>query len=405
MSETLVYLLDDDTEIVNLLSEMVELVGLNTQHFTHASHFFEQFTEFESGSVLVLDLKMPDMDGIEVMRRLSKIPNPPAIILFSGTDVGVLHSAEKLARAHNLDIIASLSKPLQLNKLPQILKQYALDKRINRNEVSKLSCEYFTPDELQEAIDNNELVLHYQPQIDISSETIMGIEALVRWQHPKHGLIYPDQFIHLIEQYGLMGDLTQWLINSIVQQDKQWRKHNLKLVISANISASNITSLILPEQIAGLLADNELDPNRLVLEVTESALMGELVTSLDILTRLRLKGIGLSIDDFGTGYSSLSQLHRIPFSELKIDRSFVLRMLDDNEARAIVKTCILLGHELNMRVVAEGVETQTHFEQLQYLGCDVAQGYFFSRAVAGNEIVNMINKQYADSKPSLKSSA
>ncbi|MCP4040522.1 MAG: EAL domain-containing protein, partial [Gammaproteobacteria bacterium] len=164
-----------------------------------------------------------------------------------------------------------------------------------------------------------------------------------------------------------------------VQQEQQWQSAGIELPVAVNISAGDITSLTLPEQLAELLEDNKLDPKRLTLEVTEGVLMGELVTSLDILTRLRLKGIRLSIDDFGTGYSSLSQLHRVPFSELKIDRGFVAHMTKDDEARAIVKTCNQLGQELNMRVVAEGVEDQLSWDLLADLGCDLAQGYFIAR--------------------------
>ncbi|MFK5893488.1 MAG: EAL domain-containing protein, partial [Pseudomonadota bacterium] len=185
----------------------------------------------------------------------------------------------------------------------------------------------------------------------------------------------------------LMSELTHWVISNVVQQERQWQKNDLEICVSANISANDITSLTLPEQLVQLLSDNELDPTRLTLEVTESALMGELVTSLDILTRLRLKGTGLSIDDFGTGYSSLSQLHRVPFTELKIDQSFVFNITEDPEARAIVKTCIMLGHELNMLVVAEGVEDQETWDILTQLGCDIAQGYFIARPMPADKLL------------------
>ncbi|NOR51168.1 MAG: EAL domain-containing protein, partial [Gammaproteobacteria bacterium] len=220
---------------------------------------------------------------------------------------------------------------------------------------------------------------------------IIGLEALVRWQHKEHGVIYPDHFIPLAEQHGLIGHLTHWVIGKVVQQERQWQEAGIFVTVSVNISAQDITSLTLPEQLAELLADNLLDPTRLILEVTESALMGKLVTSLDILTRLRLKGVGLSIDDFGTGYSSLSQLHRVPFTELKIDRSFVSNMVEDADARAIVKTCIILGHELKMYVVAEGVETKEQFELLKQLKCDMAQGIFFSKAVSAEKITEMFS--------------
>jgi len=184
-----------------------------------------------------------------------------------------------------------------------------------------------------------------------------------------------------------MGELTHWVIDRTVKQEQLWQDAGLTATVSVNISALDVTGLMLPEQLEELLKDNRLAPARLALEITESALMGELVTSLDILTRLRLKGIRLSIDDFGTGYSSLSLLHKVPFTELKIDRSFVSNMHEDSGARAIVKTCILLGHELHMRVVAEGVENEEHLELLKKMGCDLAQGYFIARPMPGSELM------------------
>ncbi len=387
MTQTTVYLIDDESELVELLSDAVELAGLNARGYTRASRFFEQTTLFEPDSILVLDLHMPEMDGIEVMRRLARMDDPPALILISGHDAGVLHAAEKLGRAHNLEILASLGKPVSINRFQQLLARHNPGIAGQGGNGPRAADQALAPAELHKAIRNDHLTLHYQPQLDIATGRLTGVEALVRWQHPERGLIFPDQFIPLAERNNLMGALTHWVIDGAVQQEQQWRKNGLAVSVAANISAADITSLTLPEQLGDLLAGNKLDPSRLTLEVTESALMGELVTSLDILTRLRLKGFGLSIDDFGTGYSSLSQLHRVPFTELKIDRSFVSNIADDTEARAIVKTCILLGHELNMRVVAEGVETEDHLKLLKALGCDVAQGYFFSKPLPSNKLL------------------
>lgn len=389
-SQGIVYLIDDEPELVDLLSDVVELNGLKAQGYTQASLFFEQVKVFEENSILVLDLHMPEMDGIEVMRQLAKFNNPPALILISGHDPGVLHSAEKLGKAHSLEILASLGKPISIGLFQQLLEQHAFKGNLRQKSDTKSSNRQFTATELHRAIRDNQLVLYYQPQFDIASGAMTGAEALVRWQHPNYGLVFPDQFIPLAEKCGLIGSLTHWVIGEVVQQEQQWQKIGISLVVSVNISADDITALTLPEQLAELLLDNELDPTRLTLEVTESALMGELVTSLDILTRLRLKGLGLSIDDFGTGYSSLSQLHRVPFTELKIDRSFIANITEDSEARAIVKTCIILGHELNMLVVAEGVETDDHLELLKQMGCDRAQGYCYSRPIPPEEIEKLI---------------
>jgi len=388
-----VYLIDDEAEMVELLSEVIGLIGLETEGFTQASVFFEQIKVFATGSVLILDLHMPEMDGIEVMRRLAGMDNPPALILVSGHDAGVLHSAEKLCEAHKLELIASLGKPLPLDTVRELLKKHMSRSLSDDSQVANSNFVTISPQELESAIENNELVMHYQPQIAVATGMPTGVEALVRWQHPVHGLIFPNSFIGIAEKNGLIGLLTQWVIKAVVNQEKEWLSKGLTITVSVNISAENITSLALPEQLSKLLEDNKLDPTRLILEVTESALMGELVTSLDILTRLRLKGLQLSIDDFGTGYSSLSQLHKVPFTELKVDQSFVGKISVDDEARAIVKTCIMLGHELNMKVVAEGVEDEETLEHLRLMGCDVAQGYYISRPGPEDELLNWLRSR------------
>lgn len=384
MSQRTVYLIDDETEMLEMLSDVVEMTGLLVEPFSRATIFFEQVTNFEADSILVLDLNMPDMDGIEVIRRLSTMSSPPALILMSGHDSGVLHAAEKLGRARNLDILDYIGKPINLEKFQNLLTSTVSGSQ----EASLRQTTEVEPtfEELQWAISHEQLVLHYQPQIHMRTGKIIGVEALIRWQHPELGMIYPDRFIPLAEDKGMIGAITRWVIEQAVKQKQQWREQDVDILVSVNISAVDITSLTLPEHLAELLTDNRLDPTMLMLEVTESALMSELVTSLDILTRLRLKGVGLSIDDFGTGYSSLSQLHRVPFTEMKIDRSFVANITNDEEAKAIVKTCIILGHELHMQVVAEGVETQEQAEILKALNCDIAQGYLYSKPVIADEI-------------------
>jgi EAL domain-containing protein (putative c-di-GMP-specific phosphodiesterase class I)/FixJ family two-component response regulator len=384
VNQRTVYLIDDEKEMLDMLSDVIKITGLTVQSYSHAGHFFEQVKTFEHDSILVLDLNMPDIDGIEVIRRLSTMSAPPALILMSGHDSGVLHAAEKLGRAQGLEIIAYIGKPIDLKKFKKLLTSTVL-------EATKLAAIESTDSEpnfedLHWAINHEQLILHYQPQFNLSTKSIIGVEALVRWQHPKLGLIYPERFILLAEQQGLIGDLTHWVVEKAIKQRQLWHEIGLDILVSVNISSVDITSSTLPGHLTKLLENNKLDPMMLMLEVTESALMGELVSSLEVLTRLRLKGVGLSIDDFGTGYSSLSQLHRVPFTELKIDRSFVANISDDEEAKAIVKTCIILGHELNLQVVAEGVETQEQAEILTSLGCDVAQGHFYSKPLIADEI-------------------
>ena len=383
MIDGILYVIDDEQQSVNMIKEFASLLGYKTQGFTHASDFFNLTDEFKDGSVVILDLNMPEMDGIEVMRKMVEMNRKLPIILVSGYDAGVLHSAEQLAKAYSLDIVSTLTKPFDFNVFKEVLKKTSnLKKSILSPNKSSV-----TADDLAIALDQNQLLLHYQPQIDIKTSKLIGVEALATWQHPQFGLIKPDIFIPIAEKSGLIKELTAIVIKQAVEQALFWKHKQLLIQVSVNISAENIISLSLPEQIKHMLDVHKLDPAMLTLEITESALMGELVTSLDILTRLRMKGIQLSIDDFGTGYSSLSQLYRMPFTELKVDKSFVMNMSNNEDARGIVKTCIMLGHELNMKVIAEGVEDKQTLNILREMGCDIAQGYYIARSMPAEKII------------------
>jgi len=390
MNEPVIYIIDDEPQTVTLLAEYVALVGYEAKTFVEAEKFFTETISIANGSIMVLDLNMPKMDGIEVMRQMVEMGKLLPLVLVSGYDSGVLHSAEQLAKAYSLDIIATLEKPFTFKHFKEILEKYAKKSERRLTPRKKLAV---TPSELENAILNKQLILHYQPQINVSSGELTGAEALVRWEHPEHGLIYPDLFISLAEESGLIADLTGQVIRMAMDQVLKWKSSDLVIPVSVNISAENITSLSLPEQLSNMLNQHQLEPTMLTLEVTESALMGKLVTSLDILTRLRMKNINLSIDDFGTGYSSLSQLYRMPFTELKVDQSFVMNMVNDEEARGIVKTCIMLGHELNMQVVAEGVEDSETLELLKGMGCNIVQGYHIARPMPAESILPWIQSR------------
>lgn len=383
MTSQTIYIIDDEQQTACLLAEYVQLMGYQARAYTEAVKFFEETETYAEGSMMILDLNMPEMDGIEVMRRMVKTGNILPLILVSGYDSGVLHSAEQLAKAHSLEIIATIAKPFEYSVLKDVIQRYT---KVERRQSPRPELS-LTASELKDAMLQNQLVLYYQPQIDIKSGSLVGVEALVRWQHPQHGLIYPNSFISLAENNGLIGDLTAQDIRQAVEQALYWKSQKLVLHVSINISAENIISLTLPEQLSRLLKEQNFDPSMITLEVTESALMGQLVTSLDILTRLRMKGIELSIDDFGTGYSSLSQLYRMPFTELKVDQSFVMNMTHDDEARSIVRTCIILGHEFNMHVVAEGVEDKETLLLLKEMGCDIAQGYHIAKPMPAEELI------------------
>jgi diguanylate cyclase (GGDEF)-like protein len=233
--------------------------------------------------------------------------------------------------------------------------------------------------ELRQAIENDGLVLHFQPKVDLKSGQVGEVEVLVRWNHPKHGLMFPDEFIPLAERTGLIKQLTLWVLHHALDQSSTWKQQGLSLGVAVNLSAQVLFDLDLPDLVAGALAARDVAPENLILEITESAIMVDKDRALLILGRLSDMGVRIAIDDFGTGYSSLSYLSKMPVDEIKIDKSFVLDMHENKTNAVIVHATIELGHNLGLSVIGEGVETGAMFERLRDLGCDAAQGYFMTK--------------------------
>ncbi|MBC7551593.1 MAG: EAL domain-containing protein, partial [Cellulomonas sp.] len=255
-----------------------------------------------------------------------------------------------------------------------------------------------TLSELRIALTDDQLILHYQPKIDLKSGQVAGVEALVRWQHPTRGLLFPDQFLVLIEEGGLMHALTQRVLAVALDQATVWTATwtgELPLSVAVNLSASSLVDAELPERIETLLAERGLPGSVLELEITEDFLMSDRDRARDILARLRANDISISIDDFGTGYSSLAYLRDLPIDELKLDQSFVFPLKDDPRAAALVKSSIELAHGLGLRMVAEGVENAATYDALAGFGCDHAQGYFISRPIPADAF----DRWLADRRP------
>jgi EAL domain-containing protein (putative c-di-GMP-specific phosphodiesterase class I) len=249
---------------------------------------------------------------------------------------------------------------------------------LDRHSVRRLSV----LSEFRRALDSDEIVVFYQPLMEMDGTNVHGAEGLVRWQHPELGLLPPSDFIPIVEQTGLIGPLTRHVLEQAVAQCATWRRAGKDLTVSVNLSVRNLLDPDLPTLIGDLLTLYGLTPEALHLEITESMLMSDPDRSLVTLTRLNQLGAGLSVDDYGTGYSSLANLRRLPIDELKIDRSFVSPMLSDESDLIIVRSTINLGHDLGLKVVAEGVEDEATLHRLAGLGCDFAQGYHFSKPLA-----------------------
>lgn len=235
--------------------------------------------------------------------------------------------------------------------------------------------------DLREAIDNDGLELYYQPQVEMKSKKVTGVEVLLRWIHPSYGFIAPDRFIPIAEQNGLMKKLTVMVLEKALQQSKKWLEKGVELQISVNLSASNLQDMQLSEDVQMLLNKYNMNPQTLTLEITESFIMSNPTRAREILQSLSSMGIKLSIDDFGTGYSSLAYLKNLPVNEIKVDKSFVIDMLQSNSDEIIVRTVINLAHNLGLKVVAEGIESKEVWDNLQAINCNTAQGYYLSKPV------------------------
>jgi diguanylate cyclase (GGDEF)-like protein len=244
--------------------------------------------------------------------------------------------------------------------------------------------------DLRRALEHHELTLHYQPKASLATGQVSHVEALVRWERPGHGLVPPSEFIPLAERTGLIKQLSGCVLDAALGQQRAWADGGLDLSVAVNLSARNLLETDLPELVARLLADHGVPADRLILEITESAIMSDETHSVDVLSQLSELGVRLSIDDFGTGYSSLSRLRRLPVDELKIDRSFVACMDSERGDALIVQSTIELAHNLGLRVVAEGVETEAIWDRLGELGCDYAQGYFLCKPVPPGEMVEWV---------------
>jgi len=383
-----ILVIDDNTDVGEFVCAAAQAMGFECSATTDAVTFLEMITP--DTNLILLDLVMPDMDGIELLRLLAQQRCQAGIILISGTGKRIIESAIQLAQALGLSIAGHLQKPFRLAELEKLLDQHiSSEETPTARQDNRI---IFRRDELRHAVLHDEFVLHYQPQIDIMSGRVVGVEALVRWQHPDRGLVFPDSFINRMERLGLIDELSWIVMNRGMSEVSQFADADGEIpMISINESVYSLHNLKFPDILASLAEKHAIPPANVTIEITESGLIKELSNTLDILTRLRMKGFKLSIDDFGTGYAMMQQLKVIPATELKIDRSFISDMHQNERDRVIVQKTIEMGHDLGIHVIGEGVENKDQLDFLHLKGCDSAQGYFFSRPLPPNELVSWLN--------------
>ncbi len=384
-------IVDDDPIVRGLLQHQLALLGfeqcLSASDGNEAMQVLERQPKLE---LIFCDLKMPGMDGIEFLRHAAERVPHVKVVLVSSVDARIMRSAASLARAHHLQLLGTLDKPVRLETLRAIMAK--LDRKTSGPEPA--SQRSFSQQELQQALANKEIVAFFQPQVDVESGRLVGAEALVRWRHAQ-GLVMPGQFLPLAMESGLINPMTEAMLESALEAMENWKQCGLDLTVSVNLTMDILSELDFPDRLSARCQQQGIETRRLMLEITESGAMRDPVVTLDVVTRLRMRGFSLSIDDFGTGYSSLSQLREIPFNELKIDQSFVSIAHLDDEARRIVENNIRLARNLHMHSVAEGVETIEDWRLLRRLDCDVLQGFFISRAMAADDFLRWAQGEYA----------
>jgi EAL domain-containing protein (putative c-di-GMP-specific phosphodiesterase class I)/ActR/RegA family two-component response regulator len=365
--------LDDESDIRSLIGGLASQCGFKVEIASTPAEFIAQAMA-KHPELIILDLVFPGGDGIEMLRFLEANTYKGALILVSGMDERVLTTACRLGSALGLNVIGSVQKPFKIAVLRDLLVTA-------RGATAEHSHEQFL-----QAIADNQLALHYQPVVEIKTKQVLGVEALVRWAHPKRGLIMPDSFLPDLARIGLMRDLTWWVVNAAIQDSASWRDAGIDVRIALNVPSSVLCD---PSFFSTLLdvKNRESRPGtRLMIELTETEAMDEPVRMMEVLSHLRLAGIELAIDDFGTGYSSLVELRRLPVNHLKIDKSFVLASVAETDASAITRAVINLSHALGIKVVAEGVETREIWDQLVEWGCEAAQGYLVSRPMPATDL-------------------
>jgi EAL domain-containing protein (putative c-di-GMP-specific phosphodiesterase class I)/signal transduction histidine kinase/DNA-binding response OmpR family regulator/HPt (histidine-containing phosphotransfer) domain-containing protein len=372
-----ILLVDDDPVLHRVTRFMLNDLGVH--QILNALSGMEGLDRIRNSSqpfdVIICDLNMPGMDGVEFIRHLSQLKFSGGLILSSGEDERIVRTVEKLAIEHELQMLGTLQKPLNKSRLVTVLDN------LNRDEDNRtlFNNQTVTIAELIDAIETRVIDTWFQPKVDIKTGKIVGVEALARWNHPLKGMIRPDVFIPLAEEHNLIMTLTELVSQIALDYAANLRREGFELNVAINISVDALKTLDWPDKMAREIEAVNLSASEITLEITESRLMEHLSVALDILSRLSLKRFNLSIDDFGTGYSSMEQLQRIPFSEFKIDRAFVHGANNDNSARAILESSVLLARNLGMKIVAEGVEDQADWDLVESLGCDQVQGYFICK--------------------------
>lgn len=378
-----VLIVDDEAELTGLIAELVEAEGLSPHQLNDSTQFETVYKDHFD--LIFIDLMMPGKDGVQLLRHLGEKSSDVPIVIMSGFDNGILSVAYELAREHRLNIIETVAKPFRIQQIKKLLKTVKSPKTLERKAMDTQPLA-LTVDAILHAIKQRQFCFHYQPQINLADNSIYGYEALARWHHPEYGLVKPTHFITFLEKNSLISTLSLSLLHASLSQMVHLPGTE-ETKFSINVSTDQLNELDLPDYIHADLIANNINPERLTIEITETGLIRDNKSTLDILARFRLKGFNLAIDDFGTGSAMYEHLQKLPINELKIDKSFVSKCLIDMKSKVIVEHTVSLAKQLGLRTVAEGVESGEIASYLKDVGVDIAQGYYFGKPMDYDAII------------------
>lgn len=367
-----------------VLVKLLRAIGV--QHIDEAANGREALAILETGcersrpDVILCDLEMPEMDGIAFLREVATRKLAGGVLIISGREPEILAGVDAMLRASGLPVLGHLGKPISPEDLWAALSAEPAADAGNAEPGMPLDA-----DRLRRALDAREFECAFQPKVRLDSGEIVGVEALARW-HGDGGAVPPARFIPPMVRMGLIGPLTRQILDSTCAALHLWDREALRLTASVNVSMSALSDVDTANRLAAQVMAHGLEPPRITFEVTETEVMSDAAAVLTVLTRLRLKGFRLAIDDFGTGYASLAHLSTIPFTELKIDRTFVRNCGQSRRLRNIVQSSIDLARRLNIGTVAEGIETREEWDFLQLAGCDEGQGHYIGHPMPAEQI-------------------
>ncbi|MFT5532700.1 MAG: EAL domain-containing protein (putative c-di-GMP-specific phosphodiesterase class I) [Burkholderiaceae bacterium] len=325
-----------------------------------------------------IDLQMAGMDGMELIRHMGKFDSATAIVMFGVVDPELIFSVETMSKAYGINLLGFVQKPVDEKTLASFISTYT-DIRKKNAELAEMITPLFSIEDVVQALDDNQIHPWFQPKVELASGQVRGVEAFARWHHPGFGIVLPAHFIPVLEQHKQLDRLTYAMIDQSAAACRRWHDAGFLVSISINLGSALLSDPRIADQIADQIAAHRLEAPFVIFEITESALRSETPVCLENMLRLRMKGFELSVDDYGTGNASMQQLLRIPFSELKIDRSFVAGAAENAALGLVLSSSLALARKLDRLSVAVGIETRDEWNLLKKMGCTYGQGYYIAK--------------------------